>query len=117
MEACYCYNLLEMGKSWEIHSLQISDPLSKTEVDLQVMLPIITSFPIEGGESSQIARVFRGYRQVALRQHLLAILGGFILCPSAFQNKIRSELDDLLMTTLLLVDSFALSFVFFFLKS
>eukprot|EP00435_Cladocopium_sp_Y103_P050432 s272_g15.t1 len=49
-----------------------------------VMLPIITSFPIEGGESSQIARVFRGYRQVELRQHLLAILGGFILCMGFF---------------------------------
>lgn len=49
-----------------------------------VMLPIITSFPIEGGESSQIARVFRGYRQVKLRQHLLAILGGFILCMGFF---------------------------------
>jgi len=45
-----------------------------------VVLPIITSFPIEGGESSQIARVFRGYRHVEPRQHLLAILGGFILC-------------------------------------
>lgn len=49
-----------------------------------VVLPIITSFPIEGGESSQIARVFRGYRHVERRQHLLAILGGFILCMGFF---------------------------------
>eukprot|EP00913_Durusdinium_trenchii_P030672 g28726.t1 len=48
------------------------------------MLPIISSYPIEGGDPSHLSRVLRGYNRLAIRQHLLASLGGFILCMGFF---------------------------------
>lgn len=63
-----------------------------------VMLPTITTFPIEGGESSHMSRIMRGYNQLGRRQHLLSILGGFILCMGFFFFNLGNKSMSLLGT-------------------
>lgn len=49
-----------------------------------LLLPFITSFPIEGGRGTCSLTILNEYSSVAQQDHLLAWLGGFILCAGFF---------------------------------
>jgi glucose uptake protein GlcU len=49
-----------------------------------IVIPVITSFPIEGGKGTPILQMLRGYCSIRLKYHLLAALGGVILCSGFF---------------------------------
>jgi len=49
-----------------------------------IVVPIITRCPIEGGKGTPISQMLRGYCAIGLKYHLLAALGGFVLCSGFF---------------------------------
>eukprot|EP00931_Biecheleriopsis_adriatica_P122803 TRINITY_DN97846_c0_g1_i1.p1 TRINITY_DN97846_c0_g1~~TRINITY_DN97846_c0_g1_i1.p1 ORF type:complete len:392 (+),score=47.92 TRINITY_DN97846_c0_g1_i1:40-1176(+) len=49
-----------------------------------VMVPLVTAYPIEGGKGASLSAILKGYSKVPLKYHILAILGGFVLCAGFF---------------------------------
>lgn len=49
-----------------------------------LLVPLITTFPIEGGRGASFISVLRQYPTYRLADHGLAALGGFILCSGFF---------------------------------
>jgi len=49
-----------------------------------IVVPLITCFPIEGGKGTPVFQMLRGYCSIGLKYHLLAALGGVILCAGFF---------------------------------
>jgi len=49
-----------------------------------VMMPVITTWPIEGGKGTSIFFALRGHCSVGAKYHVLAAMGGFILCAGFF---------------------------------
>lgn len=49
-----------------------------------VLVPLITYFPLEGGQGDDICKVAGGYADVGWQGHVMGLLGGLILCAGFF---------------------------------
>ncbi|CAJ1340386.1 unnamed protein product [Effrenium voratum] len=60
-----------------------------------VMLPIVTACPIDRSEPANLCSVLRQWGSVRRKNHLLAVLGGFILCMGFFFFNLGSKAMNL----------------------
>jgi glucose uptake protein len=56
-----------------------------------ILLPIILTYPIEGGESTEVSRVIGEYRDVPFKAHFWSFAGGAIWCLGTLSNAVAGN--------------------------